>query len=85
MRVLSIDRLYGPGSTLAHASVQITPDVRVNDIRLVRANGGDLRVYAPNSRGTNILNFSPAAITELKTIIIEAYRSTTPNDRTATQ
>lgn len=80
MQVLSIDRLDGPGNVLAHACVQVTPDVRVNGIRLVRTGNGDMRIYSPNSCGASVLSFSPAAIAELKVLIIEAYRSATAHD-----
>ncbi|MGE0280818.1 MAG: hypothetical protein AB7P20_09430 [Rhizobiaceae bacterium] len=84
MKVLSLERLNGPGNVLAYACVQIAPDIRVNDLRLVRAGSGDLRVFSPNSRGSNILSFSPAAIAELKKIIIEAYRGMKPHDQQPT-
>ncbi|MCW5712244.1 hypothetical protein [Shinella sp.] len=81
MEVLSMNRLDGPGNTLAVACVQVTPDIRVNGLRLVRAGNGDLRVYSPNAGGLSVLSFAPAAIAELKSIIIDAYRSETADDR----
>lgn len=80
MEVLSITPQHGPGNVLAVACVQITPEIRVNGLRLVRAGNGDLRVFSPNASGISVLSFAPAAIAELKHIIIEAYRSETAND-----
>lgn len=81
MEVLSINRLDGTGNTLAVACVQVTPEIRVNGLRLVRAGNGDLRVYSPNAGGLSVLSFAPAAVAELKSIIIDAYRSETAHDR----
>jgi hypothetical protein len=83
MNVLSITPQHGPGNVLAIACVQITPEVRINGLRLVRAGNGDLRVYSPNANGTSVLSFAPTAITELKSIIVDAYRSATAHDRNA--
>ncbi len=80
MNVLSINPQHDAGNLLAIACVQITPDIRVNGLRLVRAGRGDLRVYSPNASGTSVLSFAPAAITELKSILIDAYRSVTANE-----
>lgn len=60
---------------MAIASVQITPEIKVNGLRLVRGNSGGYRVYSPNSGGLAILHFAPEAITELKRILTEAYES----------
>lgn len=80
MEVLSMTRLDGPGNTLAIACVQMTRDIRVNGLRLVRAGNGDLRVYSPNAGGLSVLSFAPAAVAELKSILIDAYRSETAHD-----
>lgn len=81
MEVLSMNRLDGPGNTLAVACVQMTPEIRVNGLRLVRSGSGDLRVYSPNAGGLSVLSFAPAVIAELKSLLIDAYRSETAHDR----
>lgn len=81
MNVLSITPQHGPGNVLAIACVQITPHIRVNGLRLVRAGSGDLRVFSPNAGGISVLSFAPSAIAELKSIIVDAYRSATAHDR----
>jgi hypothetical protein len=81
MELLSLTRLDGPGNTLALACVQVTPDIRVNGLRLVRATNGDMRIYSPNANGISALSFAPGAIAELKQIIIDAYGSETANER----
>lgn len=81
MEVLSMNRLDGPGNTLAIACVQVTPEIRVNGLRLVRAGNGDLRVYSPNAGGLSVLSFAPAVVAELKSVLIDAYRSETAHER----
>lgn len=75
MKVSHIERAPPGGSTVAIASVQITPEIKVNGLRLVRGNSGAFRVYSPNAGGLAVLHFAPNAVTELKRIITEAYES----------
>lgn len=83
MKVSHIERAPPGGSTVAIASVQITPDIKVNGLRLVRGNSGEFRVYSPNAGGSTVLHFAPNVVTELKRVITDAYRSAIANDQSA--
>jgi DNA-binding cell septation regulator SpoVG len=50
MKVLSLERSSGPGNVLAIVSVQITPEIRAHDLRLVRAGSGNAGVLAELTR-----------------------------------
>lgn len=83
MELVSLTALHGAGNTLAVACVQVTPDIRVNGLRLVRAGNGAMRVFSPNANGLSVLSFAPAAVAELKTLVIDAYRSATAHEQHA--
>lgn len=48
----------GSGSTLARFDVQLTPDVRLYNLRLIQGPRGR-RVHAPHALGGNVATFSP--------------------------
>lgn len=59
MRILSIRRDPGGGNTVARFDVQLTPDVRMFGLKLVRTPRGH-RVYPPHSNVNNVATFAPA-------------------------
>ncbi len=80
MELISLSPLHSAGNTLAVACVQVTPDIRVNGLRLVRNSSGALRVFSPNANGCSVLSFSPAAVAELKDLIVNAYEEREAHD-----
>jgi hypothetical protein len=83
MELVSMTVLRGAGNQLAVACVQVTPDIRVNGLRLVRNGSGVLRVFSPNANGCSVLSFSPAAVAELRALIVNAYQERDRHERAA--
>ncbi|PWK65853.1 hypothetical protein C8K44_11568 [Aminobacter sp. AP02] len=52
------------GRTLAHFDVQLTPDCRLFNLKLVDGHSGRL-VYAPNAFGERVATFSPSFANDL--------------------
>lgn len=59
MQIISIRPEIGAGNTLARFDAQLTPDVRMFGLKLVRTPRGH-RVYPPHSNINNVATFAPA-------------------------
>lgn len=53
------------GRTVAHFDVQLTPEARLFNLRLVETPDGRRLVYAPNAFGERAATFSPTLSNEL--------------------
>ncbi|MBB6299422.1 hypothetical protein [Rhizobium leucaenae] len=59
MQILSIRPEPGAGNTIARFDLQLTPDVRMFGLKLVKTPRGH-RVYPPHSNVNNVATFAPA-------------------------
>lgn len=82
MEVLSIRPEHGGGSTVARFDVQLTPEVRMFGLRLVRVAKG-YRVYSPSAFGSNVATFAPALAEKLSRAALAALAGDTDDRRTA--
>ncbi|MGO7541848.1 hypothetical protein ACC680_25050 [Rhizobium ruizarguesonis] len=59
MHIISIRPETTGGNTLARFDVQLTPDIRMFGMKLVKTPRGH-RVYPPNTSMNNVATFAPA-------------------------
>lgn len=64
MKILSIRPETGAGSTIARFDVQVTPEIRLYNCKLVQGTRGR-RVYAANAFGSSSATFAPALAEEI--------------------
>ena len=65
MRILAIRMEDGGGGTVARFDAELTPEIKMFNLKLVRSRCGSLRVYAPNAYGSNVAAFSPKFASDL--------------------
>lgn len=58
MQILSIRPETGGGNTIARFDAQLTPEIRMFGMKLVRTPRG-YRVYAPNTNTSSVATFAP--------------------------
>lgn len=71
MEVISILPGNGQG-VLAFAHVQVTPDIRVNNLRLARV-AGQYRIWSPTKNSMPILTFSSRLVRQIRDAVVLAY------------
>lgn len=80
MRILDIrPEPIGGGSAIARFDAEITPEIRMFNIKLVRANNGTMRVYAPSAFGTNVATFAPELAADLVAAATKSLGEKTAN------
>jgi hypothetical protein len=84
LRILALrpDRYSdGRNRTLALIDVELTPDVRIYNLRLIENGHGQHRVFAPNAHGARVATFAPAFADELTKAAVAALGSGIANDQ----
>lgn len=80
MRVISIrPEAGGGGSTVARFDAEISADVRMFNLKLVRSRDGSLRVYAPSAYGSNVATFAPDLAADLAAEAMKSLGEKTTN------
>ena len=64
MEILAIRAEPGGGNTLARFDAQLTPEIRMFGLKLVRTPRGH-RVYPPHTNANNVATFAPALAEKL--------------------
>lgn len=70
----------GAGRTIAHFDVQLTGEVRMFNLKLVRGHRG-YRIYAPSAYGSSVATFSPDLSEQLIGAVEAALGEKPANDR----
>ncbi|WP_457660957.1 hypothetical protein [Sinorhizobium medicae] len=82
MEVLDIRPHHGGGSTIALFDVQLTPEVRMFGLRLVKVARG-YRVYSPSAHGCNVATFAPEFAEKLSRAALAALAGENDDSRAA--
>lgn len=82
MEIISIRTDPGGGSTVARFDAQLTPEIRMFDIKLVKTSRGH-RVYAPATSKSNCATFAPAFAEEIIRAALAALTGENRNVRNA--
>ncbi len=64
---------------LGFVDLQLSPEVRIYDLRVLRSPGG-LRVHSASARGSKIVTFTPAISEEIARLAGEALGEIARND-----
>ncbi|MEX0406914.1 hypothetical protein ABGN05_14715 [Aquibium sp. LZ166] len=70
----------GPGVTIARFDVQVTPDVRFINMKLVRTREGGLRAYAPMAFGRSTATFSADLAERMANAAYEIFKRENPDN-----
>lgn len=65
----------GRESEVARFDLQLTDQIKLNGLILRRNGRGELRVFAPNLRGVNCVNFRADLAEEIARLAIEYYNT----------
>jgi len=80
VRIISIrPEAPGGGNTIARFDAEISADVRMFNLKLVRSRDGSLRVYAPSAYGTNVATFAPELAADLAAEAMKSLGEKTKN------
>lgn len=72
------------GRTVAQFDVQLTPDCRLYDLRLIVTDDGRYLSYAPNSHGRRVATFTPSLANDISRAASAAFREGIACDQTST-
>ena len=68
------------GRTAAFFDVQVSPDIRLTNLRLVQSDRG-WRVHSPMAFGTNTATFAPELVRDLTAAALSAFGDNSPSGR----
>ncbi|RVJ21863.1 hypothetical protein [Sinorhizobium medicae] len=80
MQILEIRTEPGSGNTIARFDVQLTPDIRMFGLKLVKTPRGH-RVYPPHTSTNNVATFAPIFAEKLIRAALAALAGETVNER----
>lgn len=76
MRIVSMaPPTPGRASEVARFDLQLTPTVKLNHLMLRRNFDGQFRIYAPNVRGINCVNFRGDLAEEICRLAVSYYNT----------
>ncbi|MER8743864.1 hypothetical protein NKH54_12340 [Mesorhizobium sp. M1004] len=83
MQILSIrPEPPGAGSVVARFDLELSDQLRMFGLRLVKKPDGHRAIYAPNSGGVRVVTFGATLVQEIANAAEAAIRGLLPHDRT---
>lgn len=84
MHILSIrPEPPGAGSVVARFDLELSDQLRMFGLRLIKKPDGHRAIYAPNSGGVRVVTFGAALVQEIANAAEAAIEGLSPNDRNA--